>query len=505
MTRQGRREPDRSRVAVIGAGLGGVLMAVKLKQAGYEDFTVFERESGPGGVWWKNTYPGCEVDVPSAAYSYSFLGYDWSRTHARQPELREYVRYVIERYRVAGHFQYGVAVKSAHWNVDTATYTVEAESGSMGEFDVVVSALGMLSDPRIPSWPGLKSFGGPVFHTSAYEHQHDLAGKRVAVVGTGSTACQLVPALAPVVGQLDLYQREPGYVLPKRDREYTSDERAGHARSRLRQRVRRLLMIREAQKLGVALDVKNERNRTVREYCLHVIGKAVRDPATRAAVTPDYAYGCKRPIIATTFYPALNQPNVSLIPHAVQDITQAGVLDETGVRRPADVVVLATGFQATNYLASVDVHGLEGRSLHEVWGEEPTAFLGITVAGFPNFFILYGPNTNGGWSVITQLEIQAKLVVRMIGKTRPGRVAIDTRPLVADRYDQWVQRGIVDKLSSLAAGCHNYYTAATGKNVTQWPHGHLAYLMVTLVLGPVGLVRRRASAYAAPRGEGGKR
>jgi cation diffusion facilitator CzcD-associated flavoprotein CzcO len=481
---------DRARVAVIGGGLAGVLMAVRLKQAGVDDFTVFEREAGPGGVWWRNTYPGCEVDVPSAAYSYSFWNYDWSRTHATQAELRQYVADVIERYGVGGHFRYGVAVKSADWNPDTATYTVEAESGSMGDFDVVVSCLGMLSDPNLPHWPNLDAFRGPVFHTSAYEHQHDLRGKRVAVIGTGSTACQLVPAIAPVAGRVDLYQREPGYILPKHARDYTPEERARYRRSRLRHRVRRLLMIREAQKLGVALDVKHERNEKVRRYCAGIIAKTVRDPETRAAVTPDYAYGCKRPIIASSFYPALNEPNVTLIPRAVADLTPDGVRDVTGVERPADVVVLATGFRAADYLATLDVHGPEGRSLHEVWGAEPSAFLGITVPGFPNLFILYGPNTNGGWSVITQLEIQARLVVRAITRVRPGKRVIDTREGIARRYDRWVQRGIADKLSATAAGCHNYYTAGTGKNVTQWPHTHTAYLLATRLLGPLGLVRR---------------
>jgi cation diffusion facilitator CzcD-associated flavoprotein CzcO len=491
-------------VAVIGAGLAGVLVAVKLKQAGYDQFTVFEREAGPGGVWWKNTYPGCEVDVPSEAYSYSFIGYDWSRTHARQPELREYVRHVIERYGIGEHFRFGVAVKSADWNPDSATYTIEAESGSMGEFDVAVSCLGTLSHPNMPRWPGLESFERPVFHTSAYQHEHDLTGKRVAVVGTGSTACQLVPALAPVVGQLDLYQREPGYILPKHERDLEPAERTARARSRVRRRVRRALMIWQAQKLAVALDIKHQRNQVVRDFCRHIIAKTVRDPRTRAAVTPDYAYGCKRPVIASTFYPTLNEPNVALIPHAVDDLTPGGVRDVTGVERPADVVVLATGFQATNYLATLDVHGPDGRSLHEVWGEEPAAFLGVTVPGFPNFFILYGPNTNGGWSVITQLEIQARLVLRTIGKVRPGRTVIDTRRSAADRYDRWVQRGIADKLSSLADGCHNYYTATTGKNVTQWPHGHLTYLMATLLLSPTGLVRRSA-AIGTPAVERGHR
>ena len=481
------------RVAVIGAGLAGVLMAVKLKQAGYE-FTVFEREAGPGGVWWRNTYPGCEVDVPSVAYSYSFAGHEWSRIYARQPELREYVWQVIDRYGVGHRFRFGVAVKSADWSSETATYAVEAEGGPMGDFDVVVSCLGMLSHPNLPRWPGLESFGGPVFHTSDWQHEHDLTGKRVAVIGTGSTACQVVPALAPVAGHVDLYQREPGYILPKHDREHTSAERTALAapslRHRLRRRIRRLRVLRDAQRLSVALDVKRERNAKVRALCERTIAKTVRDPDTRAAVTPGYAYGCKRPIVASTFYPALNEPNVSLIPRAVRDLTPGGVLDAAGVERPADVVVLATGFQATNYLATLDVHGPDGASLHEVWGAEPSAFLGITVPGFPNFFILYGPNTNGGWSVITQLEIQARLVVGALRKITPGRTMVDTRPAIAARYDRWVQRGITDKLSATAAGCHNYYTAETGKNVTQWPHTHLTYLLTTRLLAPLGLTRR---------------
>jgi cation diffusion facilitator CzcD-associated flavoprotein CzcO len=477
------------RVAIIGAGLGGIAVAVNLKRTGTASFTLFERASGPGGVWWHNTYPGCEVDVPSHAYSYSFTSYDWAGTHASQPELQQYVEDVIDTYKLRSHIRFACGVQAVDW--DGAAWHLTTDESEVLEFDVVVPCLGMLSDPRQLDLPGLQDFEGPVFHTSRYEHHHDLGDKRVSVIGTGSTACQLVPALAEQVGHLTLYQHEPGHILPKRSRPFTDEERRRFRKHPWRQRIARFQIFYTARKLREALKTGTPESLRIHQRCERFIAKTVEDPEVRSVVTPQYAFGCKRPIFASTFYPALNRDNVELVPHAATAVTPCGIVDAQGSERPADLIVFATGFKTTQYLRRLEVHGEDGASLQDVWAGEPSAFLGMTVPGFPNFFIVYGPNTNGGWSVITQLERQAELIARLARRLRrhPKKV-IDTRPAAAQRFDTWVQRGIAKRLSSLQSGCANYYHTATGKNVTQWPHSHTAYLLTTRLGWRLGLYLR---------------
>ena len=486
---RGRAARRDIRVAIVGAGLGGIATAVKLTRAGFGNLTVFEKAAGPGGVWWQNTYPGCEVDVASLAYSFSFMPYDWTRTHATQAELVRYARDVIARFDLGDRIRYDTEVLSADWDDASGTYLVRTADGAGGEFDVVVSCVGMLSHPRLPDWPGMDRFAGPMFHTSRYEHQHDLRGRRVAIVGTGSTACQLAPAIVDGVGRLDLYQREPGFVLPKRVRELTERDRIRYRRLPWLRRLHRLRLFRNAHRDSKAMRADSARQRELREFALRYIEGTVADQGVRAAVTPDFAFGCKRPVLAGSFYPTLNRPDVTLVPHAVREVVRDGLVDDTGTHRPADVVILATGYQATRYLATLQVRGRGGRDLQEHWSGEPSAFLGVTVPGFPNFFIVYGPNTNGGWAVTVQLERQAELIVRAVRRLARGRhTTVDTRPEVAARYDRWVQGQIARRLTALVTGCGNYYHSASGRNVTQWPRSHTTYLALTRVLPMWGLV-----------------
>jgi cation diffusion facilitator CzcD-associated flavoprotein CzcO len=489
------------RVAVIGAGLGGVAMAVRLKKAGLTEFTVFEASGGPGGVWWANTYPGCEVDVESAAYSYSFMRHDWSRTHAGQAEVQRYVESVLDAFGIRDHFRFNTAVTSATWDEARCLYRVDLAGSETAEFEVVISALGLLSNPRIPDWPGLDEFDGPVFHTSRFDHGVALAGKRVAIVGTGSTACQLGPAIAPIVGHLEVYQREPGWVMPKGARDLTDEERARLRTSTLARRRARFRSFRTAYKNLKGFQADSEQQKIIQGYGRHMLKKKVPDTDVRAALTPSYAWGCKRPIVADGYHEMFSRDNVTLVPRAVTAVTSTGIVTADGDERPADVLVLATGFQSTNFLGTMRVTGVDGKSLGEHWAGEPSAFLGMTVPGFPNLFMMYGPNTNGGWSVIVQLERQAGAIVRALRSTRRwGRVCVDTRPSVATRYDRWLQARVSSHLSAQSSGCTNYYTVGTGRNVTQWPGSHTLYLLVTRLLAPLGWIRRRPrpSAVALP-------
>jgi cation diffusion facilitator CzcD-associated flavoprotein CzcO len=473
------------RVAIIGAGLGGIAAAVKLRKRTSAEFVIYEQSAGVGGTWFDNRYPGCEVDIHSHAYSYSFLKYDWPRTHATQPELLAYASHVVDRFDLRSHLRLNSRVTDLVWEESTSTYRLQTENGETAEYDAVISALGLLNVPRYPDWPGLDTFAGPCFHTSRWE-EHDLTGKSVAVVGTGSTAVQIVPAIAPTAGQVYVFQRQPGWIEAKHERSFTPRERWIYRHVPLAQRLHRARIFQQGNRRFRGYDVNSAYQQRMRALCSSFIASAIEDPATRAAVTPDYPWGCKRPVISSTFYPSLNRDNVELVPHAVSRVTPTGVVDETGRARDVDVLILSTGFQPTRFLAGVDVKGRDGRSIHDAWRDRASAFLGITVPGFPNFFILYGPNTNGGTSIIAQLERQADVAVRAIRRLSRNRT-IDTSPTAARWFVRWIDRRMATSASAMNAGCHNYYHDPAGHNVTQWPAGHTAYALATKLFGRAGL------------------
>jgi cation diffusion facilitator CzcD-associated flavoprotein CzcO len=483
------------KVIVVGAGLGGVAAGVKLKKAGIETFEIFERSPSPGGTWWDNDYPGCEVDVGSYLYSYSFKQrYPWTRTHAKQPELLRYIEEVIDEQGLRDHIRLGTAVESATWDEEHHVYRVLLAGGEVEECHVLISAVGFLNTPRYPDWPGLEDFKGPKFHTFHWEHEHDLAGKKVAIVGTGSTATQILPVIAPEVEKLYLFQREPGWIIPKGDHDYSPDDLHNFRRAvaRRRERIRLYTWLEMANFRRAIHRPGTKVNANLEAICRGFIDAELADrPDLREAVTPDYPFPGKRPIFNQTFYGALKRDNVQLVPRAVTSVTPGGLVDAAGEEYEVDVLVMATGFQPTNYLASLEVIGRDGRSLHEVWNGEPAAFLGMTVPGFPNFFILYGPNTNGG-EIISFLEHQSSFAVRAMKRMmREGVTAIEVRRRVFEAYNRWIQRNMEGTAWVVS---NNYYKAVTGKIVTQWPHGALFYQFLTNVSGRLSSTARRARA-----------
>jgi len=494
-----RRRP--LRVAIIGAGLGGLAAAVKLRQRTAAEFVIFEQSAGIGGTWRDNRYPGCEVDIHSHAYSYSFLKYEWPRTHATQPELLAYAEHVTKVFGLAAHLRLNTRVTSLTWEESAAHYVLSTGGGERHEFDVVIAAMGLLSVPRYPDWPGLASFSGTCFHTARWEPEHDLNGKTVAVVGTGSTAAQVVPAIAPRVGRLYVYQREPGWIEPKRERAFTARELWLYRHVPLAQRTHRAWLFYQAVRRFKGFDVRSEQQRQLRAACVAFINRSIADPAVREAVTPRYPWGCKRVVLASTFYEAFNRPNVELVPHEVTRATPTGLVDATGAERQVDVLILSTGFQPTSFLAGLEVKGRDGRGIHEAWQGRPSAFLGITVAGFPNFFILYGPNTNGGGSIIHQLERQAEVAANAVRRLERGTVlgrwglgrpvrSVDTKPEAQRRWVGWIDRRLATAASAMDSGCHNYYHVVGGANVTQWPGTHIGYAAATRLLARFGLEGR---------------
>jgi len=469
----------RLKVAIIGSGFGGIAAAVKLTKRTRADITIFEKESRLGGTWRDNDYPGAEVDIASHIYSFSFLKYDWSRTHARRDELWAYTNHVVDRFGLRERIRLSTKVIGARWIEADSQYDVELEDGTTERFDAVISAIGLLNVPRYPDWPGLDSFEGVRFHTSRWEHEHDLSGKTVAVVGTGSTAIQVVPGIADRVGKLYVFQREPGWIEPKAERAFTPFERWVYKYVPFAQRIHRYLLWSKANRRFTAYDADSRMQERMRELCTAFIDDTVRDPVTRAALTPDYAWGCKRPIVATTYYDAFNLPQVELVPNAVVSVTRDGLVDATGTERKVDVLVMSTGFQAQRILAPLEIVGRDGLRLHDAWSERATAFLGTTVPGFPNFFILYGPNTNGGTSIIAQLEREAEVAVAAIRRLERGARSVDTLPTATDDYVRWIDAELAGATSAKNSGCHNYFTDDRGNIVTEWPREHIVFWWIT--------------------------
>ena len=484
-------------VAIIGAGFAGIAAAVNLVKAGLHNFTVFEKSPGLGGTWRDNTYPGAEVDVHSVLYSYAFRPHDWSRTHARQAELQRYLEDVVDEHGLRPHFRFSTAVDEVAWDDDVSGYLLRTADGDVYTFRAVISAVGMLNIPKYPTWPGLDEFAGPKLHTARWQPV-ELAGKKVAVVGTGSSAVQVVPAIAGVAERVTLFQREPGWVMYKPDRDLSDQERARLRRpwARRRERLRQFWLIEIGQLFGSLHRPGTKINALAESRCRAYIAKVFADrPDLAEAVTPKYPYPGKRPVLTKDFYPALLRDDVELVPFAVQSVTAAGVVDVRGVEHPADVLVMATGFQPANYLASYRVVGRSGQTMHEFWGGEPQAFAGITVPQFPNFYILYGPNTNGG-EIVSALVRQAEYAVRSIKRLRNENIAgIEVRRWFYRRYNQWIQ-GAMAKTAWVQS--NNYYKSSSGRVVTQWPYGAVVYRAVTKLLGrPSERVIRRPSTTRA--------
>lgn len=479
----------RPRVVVVGAGFGGVTMAVKLKKAGFHDFVVLEAEDGPGGVWQVNDYPGAEVDVHSAVYSLPYRDHIWSRTHARQPELLKYIDETLDLFDVRSHFRFGVRVREIRWDDARQMHTVTTADGERLEAHVVVSAVGMLSDPKDLPWPGAEDFEGRIFHTQRWPKDLDLSGKRVAVVGVGASAAQIIPSIAEEVKQLYVFQREPGWVLPKSGHDF-DEKQLKDLQNPFKRRSRRLKMLVKnewAYLRNPVYEVGSKRNLAGKDAALRYLDSLFHDrPDLIEALTPSYPFSGKRRILSDEFLPAFKRENVELVPHGVQSLTTTGIADATGTEREVDVVVAAIGYKASSYLSSLRVSGRGGRDLHEVWRDGAYAFLGVAVPAFPNLYMLYGPNTNGAAPITWMHERQASYVVQNLKRMqKSGVTSIEVKPSWTMRYNEWLQR----RLSTTAwVQGNNYFKGPKGQIVTQWRDGLLIYsLMLKLFRRPASV------------------
>lgn len=456
-------------MAVVGGGFGGVGAAVMLRRAGYDDVVVFERGERVGGVWHHNTYPGAACDVPSHLYEFSFApNPGWSRRYAPQAEIQSYLESVARRYGVLDRIRTGTAVIRARWVEDRHKWELETTAGQH-EADVLVTACGQLSVPRTPPVPGLASFAGPAFHTAEWRHDVDLAGKRVAVVGTGCSAIQAVPAIHPLVAHVDVYQRSPGWTLPKMDFAYSERTKRLFGRFPVLQRLDRAAIFAFMELGALGMTSQDWVLRPFRALGRRQINSAISDPDLRRKVTPGDELGCKRLMLTDEWYPTLTQPNVELVTERIEEIAGSVIRTADGVQRQADVLVLATGFETHGFVAPMDVVGVGGRTLAEEWATVPRAYLGISVPKFPNMFLLYGPNTNGGTgSVIHVIEAAMGHVLAALRELeRSDATRIELRREAAEEFDRELRSALSKTVWH--TGCTSWYLDENGNNPNQWP------------------------------------
>jgi cation diffusion facilitator CzcD-associated flavoprotein CzcO len=462
--------PTHVRIAIIGAGFGGLGMAIKLREHGIEDFAILERHEDVGGTWHANTYPGCQCDIPSHLYSFSFEpNPGWSRTYATQPEIWRYLRGVAERHDLVERIHFGCELTGASWDEEASLWRIETTRGPLTA-EMIVAAPGGLSEPSVPDVKGLGEFEGKVLHTARWDGDYDFTGKRIAVVGTGASAIQAVPQLQPQVAQLTLFQRTPPWIVPHRDRPITARERKLYRRFPALQRLVRSAIYWRNELLVPALVYRPPLLRIAERVARRHIAQQVTDPALRAKLTPDYTIGCKRILPSNLWYPAIQQPNVEIAFGGLSEVRGNSVVTPGGELREVDAIVFATGFYVTEMPLGDMIRGRGGVALSEVWRGSPQAYRGTATAGFPNLFWITGPNTGLGHnSIVFMIEAQlAYLIGALRTMERKGANVVEVRKDVQDAYNARLQAKLPQTVWN-SGGCQSWYIDANGKNTTIWP------------------------------------
>lgn len=455
-------------VLVIGAGVSGIGAAIRLNEQGENNFVVLEKADTLGGTWRDNTYPGCACDVPSALYSYSFAqNPDWSRVFAGQAEILAYVSDVARRHQIESHIRYGESALTSHWDEQSCRWIVRTEKNEY-HARVIISCAGYLHEPQIPNIPGLKDFPGKLFHSSHWDHQHNLSGERVAVIGTGASAIQFVPEIQPQVKKLMLFQRTPQWILPKPDQSM-----AGLAKKLLAWPVAmsglRTVLYSGLEVFGLGFR-RPMLLKQIEKLARAHINMSIKEPSLRTKLTPDYDLGCKRVLLSNNYYPALNQPNVELLASAVKEVRGHTIISADGSEREVDTIILGTGFHVSDPPIAEHVYGVDGRSLEQVWNGSPEAYRGTTIAGFPNLFLVLGPNLAiGNNSAFIVIEAQLNYVMSALRAMRDQRlVRLDVNALVQQRYNKKVQAALQKTVWNIG-GCSSYYIDRNGKNSIGFP------------------------------------
>jgi cation diffusion facilitator CzcD-associated flavoprotein CzcO len=463
------------RVVIIGAGFGGIGMAIALKQAGINDFVVLDRADDLGGTWRDNSYPGLTCDVPSQLYSFSFRPWRWSRRYPARDEILRYLHALVAEHDLGPHLRFRSAVATAVFDDRAATWQLTMADGSELQATAVISAVGQLGRPALPEIAGRDEFAGPSWHSGRWNHEVSLAGRRVAVVGTGASAIQFVPEIAKVAAHVDIYQRSAPYVLPKADRPYRPAEQQVFDRVPMVRKADRLRIFLYGELLTSGFVLSPKLLAAPMRLWRRHLNAQIADPQLRAKCVPDYVMGCKRVVFSNDWYPALTRPHVDLVTDPIERIAPDGVVSADGVTRPAEVIIYGTGFRAVDFLTPLRVTGLDGWRLEDAWRDGAKAYLGIAVAGFPNFFLLYGPNTNlGGNSILYMLEGQIDYVLGAIRALSEGQLGwLDVRADVQDTFTRWVASA--SRSSVWETGCHSWYTTSAGRNTNNWPDHTFLY------------------------------
>lgn len=468
--------PTTPRVAILGAGAAGLCMAMQLQAAGIHSFTIYEKSHGVGGTWRDNTYPGAACDVPSHLYSFSFAPKtDWTRRFAEQPEILDYFESLVDSHDLGPHLRFGVEIASATWHDDEAVWELLTNDGEQITADVVVSGLGQLNRPNIPDLKGLSEFRGTMFHSARWDHDHDLRGERVAVIGIGASAIQFVPRVATDARQLTLFQRSVNYVAPKPDRRYRPWERwlLDHVpavqrayRASIYWRFEaRFNLMRKGSRLGKLMQDR--------------FGKEVVKMASPAlpaeALVPDYTPGCRRILIANDWYPTLLRPNVEVVTDHVAEVTADSIRTEDGREFPVDTIIFGTGFHSTEFLSPLHITGRDGLDLNQVWADGAEAYLGLAVPGFPNLFMLYGPNTNLGHnSILFMIEQQVGYIRSLLTDMMDrGAVAAEVSPVAMQRFASEI--AAATQRTVWAEDCQSWYKTESGKVTNNWPDFTVRY------------------------------
>ena len=457
------------RIAILGAGISGLCTGIALKRAGIHSFTIYEKSDKLGGTWLDNSYPGAACDVPSPLYSFSFEpNPDWTRMFSPQPEIRAYLEHCAEKYDVKRHIRFGTEMAGATFDEASATWHLRTSTGETIEADVVVSGTGQLNRPHVPDLPGLSDFEGTQFHSARWNHGHDLAGEHVVVIGNGASAIQFIPEIAKTAAKVTILQRSANWVVPRMDRAFTDKTKENFRRFPFLLRALRWFVYLQLESRFFAFRRDSWLARRMERGCRKYLAEQIADPTLREILTPDYPVGCKRILISDDYYEALCRPNVEVVTSPIERIGGDAVRTRDGREHRADALIFATGFETTSFLAPIQIEGRGGRKLEEVWRDGAEAYLGLAVAGFPNLFLLYGPNTNLGHnSIIFMIECQVNYVMRLIRRLFAQDLPfLDVSAEAQARYNAGIQRDL--EKTAWAAGCSSWYKTASGKVTNNW-------------------------------------
>lgn len=477
---QNTTSPNPMDIVIIGTGFGGLGMAIQLKKAGIESFTILEKGASVGGTWRDNTYPGAACDVQSHLYSFSFEPKsDWTRKFGLQPEIRSYMESCAVKYRLHEHIRFNTEVKSAAFDKASGTWTIQTRSGDTLCAHALISATGQLNQPAYPNIPGMDKFKGEVFHSARWDHDYDLSGKSVAVVGTGASAIQFVPQIVAKVKQLKLFQRSGAWVIPKPDRPFTGFEQWLFESFPFLDRFYRSYIYWKNEvraigftKFGWVLEAWAWQSRWF-------MRRHVKDPAKRKKLLPDYKIGCKRLLISNDWFPAVNQDHVDIITDGIEQMTENGVITADGTEHKVDAIIYGTGFKATDILAPIHITGLNGLELNDAWKDGAEAYKGTCVSGFPNLFILYGPNTNlAHSSIIFMLESQFRYVMQCLRMLLdPGLHYMNVKASRQKELGDTMQERL--QSSVWVAGCDSWYMNEAGRITNNWPGFTFSFRLLT--------------------------